>query len=86
MSKFWDKVFKCNHKNKEPNYLENVNCATPFCNGDETRCADCGVFMTECGCGYCNGLSGWSEHRHRQKEFKEVMERHTNEALQEISK
>ena len=66
MNKFWDKVEKCDHKNLEPNYYKNVPCGTPYCYGRETHCLDCGVYITECGCGFNNGMSGWPDRRHRR--------------------
>jgi len=65
MSEFWDKVMKCEHKRLSPNYLESYGCGTPYCSAWETHCLDCGVYITECGCGSWNGLSGWPERRHR---------------------
>ncbi len=61
--KFWDKVTECKHKNISPNYCEHIYCETPFCFGYELHCLDCGVYISECKCGYCNGLSGWSSLR-----------------------
>lgn len=63
--KFWNKVGRCKHKNLSPDYCGNVYCTTPYCNGNETHCLDCGVFISECGCGCNNGLSGWSYKRHK---------------------
>ena len=59
MSKFWDKVRECKHKNTYPDYYQNVYCGTPYCSGGESHCKDCGVYISECQCGYCNGMSGW---------------------------
>lgn len=61
--KFWDKVDKCKHDNLSPIYIENINCWTPYCEGTETHCLDCGVYIIKCGCGFCNGMSGWPEKR-----------------------
>ena len=63
LSKFWDKVLKCEHKNLDPNYYEHVSCGTPYCSGHETHCLDCGVYISECGCGFNNGMSGWPYRR-----------------------
>jgi hypothetical protein len=63
MSKFWDKIDKCKHKNLNPDYIEGIYCHTPYCGGDEVHCDDCGVFISQCGCGSNNGMSGWSENR-----------------------
>jgi hypothetical protein len=60
MSKFWDKVEKCKHENISPDYLGGVSCDTPYCRGKETHCLDCGVFISDCGCGSNDGMSGWS--------------------------
>ena len=60
---FWDKVEKCLHKNISPDYCEDVNCGTPYCTGSETHCLDCGVFISQCHCGVCNGMDGWSWRR-----------------------
>ena len=66
MTKFWDKVIKCEHKNLDPNYYEYVPCGTPYCGGHEMRCLDCGVYITKCGCGFNNGMSGWPDRRWRR--------------------
>ena len=58
-SKFWDKVERCMHQNLSPHFLESIYCMTPYCDGDETHCMDCGVFIQKCGCGFNDGLSGW---------------------------
>lgn len=63
MDKFWEKVSKCKHENLSPDYCETVSCGTPYCKGSEVHCLDCGVYITECGCGCCNGMSGWPESR-----------------------
>jgi len=75
MSKFWDKVEKCDHKNLSPDYIEPVYCGTPYCSGYEEHCLDCGVFITKCGCGFCNGMSGWPERRWRDIERKKMNKR-----------
>jgi len=59
MNKFWDKVSKCKHKNLSPDYNVGGNCATPYCSWWEDYCLDCGVYITKCGCGFNNGMSGW---------------------------
>jgi len=58
----------CNHENKSGNYFEEWHCETPYCQVFEWHCLDCGVYVTECGCGYNNGMSGWS--RHRRQSFR----------------
>lgn len=57
---FWTKVEKCAHKNLSPNYFKHISCATPYCSGHETHCLDCGVYISECKCGFNSGMSGWS--------------------------
>jgi hypothetical protein len=64
-NKFWDKVYKCQHEPTE-NYLENFSCSTTYCDGMEWRCKHCGVYISECGCGSNNGMSGWSMKRWRK--------------------
>lgn len=54
------------HKNLYPNYIEIWHCETPYCQVTEYHCKDCGMFIMECGCGYNNGISGWSEKRWRK--------------------
>jgi hypothetical protein len=66
MTKFWEKVEKCDHKNLSPDYCETLYCSTPYCNSYETHCLDCGVFITQCGCGCENGMSGWPDKRYRK--------------------
>jgi hypothetical protein len=62
MEKFWDKVNKCKHEETDK-YLEFINCETPYCSGSEWHCKHCGVYISECGCGYNDGMSGWSHKR-----------------------
>lgn len=71
MSKFLDKVQNCQHKNFYPDYLESGSCPTPYCGYDESHCKDCGAFIMKCGCGYNNGISGWSYRRYCAHMFKE---------------
>ena len=71
MRKFWNKVNKCKHKNISPIYYKVIFCGTPHCSGYEEHCLDCGVYISKCGCGYCNGLSGWSTLRWK-KYFKKT--------------
>ena len=59
----WKKVHKCKHINLSPNYCEFVQCLTPYCDGYETHCLDCGVYITQCKCHSSDGLSGWSHNR-----------------------
>jgi hypothetical protein len=59
---FWDKISKCDHEPTN-NYLESISCQTDYCNGSEWRCKHCGVYISECGCGYNNRMSGWSKKR-----------------------
>jgi len=66
MSKFWDRVEKCEHENLSPEYFIALGCGTPYCSGEEIHCLDCGVFIQECGCGYLTGMSGWSWKRYRK--------------------
>jgi hypothetical protein len=68
-NKFWEKVDKCKHTNLVPHYYEYVSCPTPECGGSEVRCNDCNVFITKCGCGYNNGMSGWPEKRWRKNKY-----------------
>jgi hypothetical protein len=70
MSKFWDKAVKCKHENLSPDYYEDIYCGTPYCGGWEDHCLDCGVYITRCGCGCNNGMSGWSYKRWRKIERK----------------
>ena len=67
MSKFWDKVEKCEHSNLSESYYRHIYCGTPYCLGTEDHCLDCGVYISKCGCGCNNGMSGWSQKRWRKK-------------------
>lgn len=72
MSKFWKKVEKCKHKNLSKNYSPTIRCGSVGdlgCNAVEHHCLDCGVYISKCQCGWCNGLSGWS-HRRWMNTFK----------------
>ncbi|MCK9371422.1 hypothetical protein M0R04_16020 [Candidatus Dojkabacteria bacterium] len=60
---FWVKVEQCNHENLSPFYLSGGRCDTPYCTVYEYHCLDCGVYISECGCGTNCGLDGWSWHR-----------------------
>lgn len=59
----WNKASKCKHENTYPNYAVSFACPTPYCGGTEYHCRDCGVYLASCGCGYNNGMSGWSHKR-----------------------
>ena len=67
---FWDKVNKCKHKNLYDNYLKMISCSSPYCYGHEVHCKDCNVYISTCGCGSENGMSGWSKQRWRNHERK----------------
>lgn len=68
-NKFWKKVIKCEHE-WDGNYYETYDCATEYCTATEFRCKKCGVYSTECGCGFENGLSGWSYKRYMKEQLK----------------
>ena len=82
MSDFWNKVSKCEHKNLSPNYHEFVSCSTPHCSGIEEHCLDCGVYITKCDCGFCNGFYGWPYKRRRGLKIKTVI--HTIKMRKEV--
>ncbi len=65
---FWDLVKKCDHKNRT-DYYEDVGCSTPYCSGNESHCRDCGIYITECGCGSESGMSGWSHRRNKGRKW-----------------
>lgn len=67
--KFWDKVSKCQHEFYD-NYSCDIGCGTPYCHGFEYHCKKCKAYITECGCGFCNGISGWSDKRYQRKVVK----------------
>ena len=60
---FWDRVIKCKHENLYPDYLVTFKCSTPYCYGEEVHCKDCGAYISSCGCGANNDISGWSDAR-----------------------
>jgi hypothetical protein len=64
--KFWKRVNKCKHINLHPNYFEWVDCQTPYCEGSETHCKDCGAYISECQCHSNDGISGWPQKRWRK--------------------
>jgi hypothetical protein len=68
LTKFWQKVKECKHKNISPNYSEIIYCSTPYCNGEEIHCLDCGAYISKCGCGFNNGMGGWSLKRRKKRE------------------
>lgn len=68
VSKFWDKVLKCEHKNLYPDYYEGWSCSGAGhvgCMASEYHCKDCGVYFSECGCHTDEGMSGWPWRRWR---------------------
>lgn len=72
METFWKKVHKCKHE-PTSNYLKYIYCDTPYCSCHEWHCRKCGVYISECGCGCNNGMSGWSEKRwknYNKKKYK----------------
>lgn len=78
-SSFWEKVEKCNHENLYHNYYKAIYCGTEDCEGSESHCVNCGVFITKCQCGSYNGISGWSEKRwkkHHDKVYGRVVEQY----------
>ena len=78
---FWEKVEKCQHKNFYPDYSKFVSCGTPYCSGHEDHCKDCGAFIAECSCGYCDGISGWSNLRWNRHWRKQRIRDRMKEAL-----
>lgn len=74
LSKFWKKVILCNHE-FYGDYAGYIYCETPYCEGYELHCKKCNAYISKCDCGYCNGVSGWSEKRwinRRKKDEKKV--------------
>lgn len=66
----WHKVEKCPH-NDVTEHERLFSCGTPYCGGgSEYHCRDCGVFFTECACGFLNSMSGWSWRRWRSHDKK----------------
>lgn len=80
-SEFWKKVNRCKHKNLSDSYYISYRCGTPYCGADEIHCLDCGVYISRCGCGSENGLSGWPMSRHIIEERKRIERRRTKSAL-----
>lgn len=72
---FWERVEACDHENLSPDYAVGFRCGTPYCRGDEYHCLDCGVYITKCGCGYNDGMSGWSDGRWRTYRKKRAAKR-----------
>lgn len=66
---YWERVAACEHVPRS-DYLKTFTCATPECSGREERCEKCRVYITWCGCGFENALSGWSRARWRSRELK----------------
>ena len=80
----WEKVYDCKHENHYSNYYAGGGCATPYCDWSEYHCRDCGVFIMECGCGFMNGISGWSyakDKANRKRRDKLVEERRRHNVL-----
>ena len=66
----WGKTSTCKHENKYGDYLMMGSCGTPYCSWEEFHCRDCGAYVSECGCGCENGMSGWPRSRHRTERIK----------------
>ena len=81
---FWDKVYACEHKNLSPNYSEYIYCGTPYCSGSEEHCLDCGAYIQECGCGYNNGMSGWSHKQYKTRSTTNATRFTTEEGKQQL--
>ncbi len=57
----------CNHNVLYDNYCHTWSCMPEVgCYGDEIHCRVCGRFVSKCGCGCCDGESGWSDRRRRK--------------------
>jgi len=52
----WKRVNRCKHDWTD--YCKTGPCATPYCSYTELHCRKCGVYRTECGCEFENGMSG----------------------------
>jgi len=63
---FWTKTLRCKHERLSSTYYESISCPTPYCSGEEVHCLECGAYISRCGCGFCNGISGWPNKRYRK--------------------
>jgi hypothetical protein len=63
VSRFWVSVDQCDHERMSQGYLVDLSCSTPYCRGREEHCLDCGAYISSCGCGHLDGVSGWSKAR-----------------------
>lgn len=72
----WEKVHWCRH-DWSPRYLQLGRCSMPNCVWAERHCLKCGVYEMECGCGFCNGLSG-IPHARRLKLARRLCKPDTN--------
>lgn len=71
LSKFWKKVAKCTHKNLSKTYYETWYCDPELgCHASEEKCLDCGVYISDCGCGSEQGIYGWPRKRRSRLEMK----------------
>lgn len=52
----WEKINNCEHEWTD--YYKTGPCDTPYCSYRELHCRKCGVYHTECGCGFENAMSG----------------------------
>lgn len=59
--KFWERVHRCKHRDQDlsRDYYVSISCMTPYCQGHESHCLKCGVYIGECLCMSNNGMSGW---------------------------
>ena len=65
INNFWKNVYNCPHKNANMTNTF-IGCLTPYCSAHELYCPDCHVYMVECLCHCCDGISGWPEKRWRK--------------------
>ena len=69
---FHERVRKCNHKNLSEVYWVTFFCPTPYCSGHESFCLDCLAFISTCGCGFNNEISGWPRERRLRAERRKA--------------
>jgi hypothetical protein len=71
---FWASVDACDHERLSKTYLVNLYCPTPYCRGQEIHCLDCGAYISSCGCGFLDAVSGWSSARWKKYWSGKLME------------
>lgn len=56
---FWATALMCPHLRIHPKYVVPIMCDSAGCVAHETRCLQCGAFLTRCSCGKMHVTGRW---------------------------